>query len=158
MHAMEIHANTAESVVFWKKDDSAVNVQRAIKEQDVRSILMIVRNTNVKIMVHVSMAFNRIHAVVWPDSRANIVKRKYNFVEVILIHVQTVPNVLTITHIMHANAWPDSVESIVRRILMIVRITCVKMAEHALMASIHIIVNVQVNLQESSVKELQWLQ
>jgi hypothetical protein len=107
-------------------------------------------------MEHVSMAFNRIHVAVWPDSRANIAKRKYNFAEVILIHVQTGPNALTISHITHANAWLDSAESIVLRILMIVRITCVKMAEHVLTASIHITVNVRVNLLENSVKEHQW--
>jgi len=153
---MEIHVDMAVNAVFWKKDALAVNVQRATKELGVRSILTIVRSTNVKIMAHVSMVFNRIHVDVWLVLRANIAKRKYNFAEVILIHVQTVPNALTISHITHANAWPDSVESIVRRILMIVRITCVKMAEHVLTASTHIIVNVRVNLQVNSVKEHQW--
>ena len=156
MHAMEIHVDMAVNAAFWKKDDLAVNVQRATKEQDVRSILTIVRSTNVKIMAHVSMAFNRIHAVVWLALQANIVKRKYNFAEVILIHVRTVPNALTILHITHANAWPDSVVSIVQRILMIVRITCVKMAGHVLTESIPIIANVRVNLQANFVKEHQW--
>lgn len=158
MLATEILAEIMERALFWKKVDSVANAYRATRALAVKSISMIATTTNVRTMEHVLMVSKRIVAVVCLVSTANFANRKFNFAEPISIHARTVRNVLTTSLTTLASVPLVSEASIAPRTLTIARITCVRIAELALMASMIMSANVQAISLESSARARQWSQ
>lgn len=125
MHAMEIHAEM-ERARCLKKAALVVVAWLAIPVHAAKWTSTIAVKTSAKTIAHASMVWNRTRASAHPDSRANIVKRKFHSVRD-SIHARMALNALTISHIIRANVHQAIAVRIAPKISMIAKITCAKM-------------------------------